>query len=280
MSAEKERLQALFAPFNDAGSFMTMAEGEEEPLMLDLVDSFIVTRADGESFWLFHKFVGYNNSGQGGHTIKVVSWSQDDTYLIDMVDDRGRRFHVEEIMPETEPDLVEAWRRWRAYRKRHQEGFALVDADLLNQHVNIALRWDAPASEEDQSSASFPGEEDGAKPAGPVRLRYMVEGKLRMEGGEFHYDPIGVWVEGPGEGLDIVIRFLPEYEEEQADADAAMERMRAAGMLGIPDGFLEYHQEQMSPYRGDRGAIITTHAFSSANECAQAVLQRIKAEHV
>ena len=107
----------------------------------------------------------------------------------------------------------------------------------------------------------------------------MVESKLRAVEEPFVYDPIGVWVAGPGEGLDLVIRFLPGYDEEQAEADAVLERMRAAGMLGTPDGFLEYHQEQMSPYRGDRGAIITTDVFRSANECAQAVLQRIKAEY-
>lgn len=111
-----------------------------------------------------------------------------------------------------------------------------------------------------------------------MRLRYMVEGK-RRDKESFVYEPIGVWVEGPGEGLDFVIRYLPGYEEEQAKADAIRERMLAAGMRGIPDGFLEFHQEQMSPYRGDRGAIITTEEFSSANECARAILNRIKAEY-
>ncbi len=276
MSAETERLQALFDVFNKEGSFMTLAEGDEEPIMLYLVDSFLVTRVAGDAFWLFHKMVGYNNGAGHDHTIKVVSWSQDDVWFLDLVDDRGRRFHIEQIMSETEPELVDIWRRWQAYRKRYQEGFALVDADLLNQHVNIALGWDAPAIEEDQPV----DEEDGAKPTGPVRLRYMVESKLRAVEHPFTYDPIGVWVEGPGEGLDLIIRFLPGYDEEQAAADAVLERMRAAGMRGIPDGFLEFHQEQMSPYQGDRGAIITTNIFSSANECAQAILQRIKAECV
>lgn len=278
MSAETERLQALFDVFNKEGSFMTLAEGDEEPIMLYLVDSFLVTRAVGSAFWLFHKMVGYNNGAGHDHTIKVVSWSQDDVWFLDMVDDRGRRFHVEQIMPETEPELVDIWRRWQAYRKRHREGFALVDADLLAQHMNIALGWHAPAIEEDQSSASLTGKEDGAKPAGPVRLRYMIESKLRAVELPFIYDPVGVWVEGPGEGLDLIIRFLPSYDEEQAAADAVLERMRAAGMQGIPDGFLEFHQEQMSPYQGDRGAIITTELFSSANECAQAILQQLKAE--
>ncbi|MCY4091430.1 MAG: hypothetical protein OXF62_11480 [Caldilineaceae bacterium] len=143
MSAETERLQALFEPFNKHGAFMTLAEGDEDPLYLDLVDSFIVTRAAGGAFWLFHKMIGYNNGWQHAHTIKVVSWSQDDTYLLDLVDDRGRRFHIEQIMPATEPAQVEEWRRWRAYRRRYKEGFARVDAQLLAQHVAIALGWGA-----------------------------------------------------------------------------------------------------------------------------------------
>ncbi len=135
------RLQALVDPFNEAGAFMTLADGDEEPIMLDLVDSFLVTRAAGDAFWLFHKMIGHNNAAGHAHTIKVVSWPQYDTWFLDLVDDRGRRFHIEQIFPAAEPDLVNDWRRWRAYRKRHKEGFALVDADLLAQHVNIALKW-------------------------------------------------------------------------------------------------------------------------------------------
>jgi len=143
MSAETERLQALFDPFNEAGAFIVLAEDGMETLNLGLVDSFLVTRAVGDAFWLFHKMVWYDAGWQFAHTIKVVSWFQEDTYLIDLVDDRGRRFHVEQIMPATEPEQVEEWRRWRAYRQRHKEGFAEVDASLLAQHVAIALQWGA-----------------------------------------------------------------------------------------------------------------------------------------
>ena len=143
MRAETERLQALLDPFNEAGAFMALAEGDEEPIMLDVVDSFLVTRAAGDAFWLFLKMIGYNNSDGHVHTIKVVSWSQDDTWFLDLVDDRDRRFHVEKIFPQTEPDLVDMWREWQAYRKQHKDGFAEVDADLLAQHVTIALKWGA-----------------------------------------------------------------------------------------------------------------------------------------
>jgi len=277
MSAETERLQALFAPFNETGAFIVLAEDGMETLNLGLVDSFLVTRVAGDAFWLFFKMVGYDAGWQFAHTIKVVSWSQEDVYLLDLVDDLDRRFHVEQIFPETEQDLVEAWRRWRAYRKKRAELFEVVDAELLAQHMEIALGWGTSEPEtremEERSTGAHRSEmEDG------IRLRYMVESKLRALNEPFEYDPIGVWVEGPGEGLDFVIRYLPGYDDEQANADAIRERMLAAGMRGIPDGWMEYHQEQFSPYRGDRGAIITTEEFSSPEECARAILDRIKAE--
>ena len=72
MSAETERLQALFAPFNEHGSFIVLAEDGMETLNLGLVDSFLVTRAAGDAFWLFFKMAGYNNGWHYAHTIKVV----------------------------------------------------------------------------------------------------------------------------------------------------------------------------------------------------------------
>lgn len=278
MSAEAERLQALFAPFNEHGAFIVLAEDGMETLNLGLVDSFLVTRAAGDVFWLFFKMVGYDAGWQFAHTIKVMSWAQEDVFLMDLVDDRGRRFHVEQIFPETEADLVKAWRRWRAYHKNSVELFEVVDAELLSQHVEIALGWGTSEPEtreiDERSTRAHRSEmEDG------IRLRYMVEAKIREGGEPFTYDPIGVWVEGPGEGLDFVIRFLPGYEEEQAAADMIRERMLAAGMRGIPDGWLEYHSDQFSFYTGVRGPIITTEEFSSANECARAILNRIKADY-
>jgi len=104
----------------------------------------------------------------------------------------------------------------------------------------------------------------------------MVESKVREGVDSYLYDPIGVWVVGPGEGLDLTFRYLPGYEEEQAAAEAVLERMRAAGMRAIPSGFLEYHEQQFSPYRGIRGPVATTDVWDSPEECARAVLNRIK----
>ena len=153
IASEKEKLQALFAEFNKDGSIMVMREGRDTPLPFGLIDSYTVTRiaphfdAAGNvtttDFWLMFKSVGYNNAYQYTHTIKVVGWSQDDTYLIDLIDDRGRRYHVELIMDATEHDYVVAWRKWQMYKAENAAEFAVIDAQILDEHIRIAEGWDA-----------------------------------------------------------------------------------------------------------------------------------------
>ena len=92
IASEKARLQALFDEFNRDGSLDGDAGGRRRRrCQFGLVDSYTVTRvaphfdAAGNvtktDFWLMFKSVGYNNGYQYAHTIKVVDWSQDDTYL-------------------------------------------------------------------------------------------------------------------------------------------------------------------------------------------------------
>lgn len=153
ISREKARLQKLFADFNARGSWMEMREGEDEPLGFGLMDSYIVTRvaphfdAAGSvtktDFWLIFKSAGYNNGWQYAHTIKVVDWSQDDTYLIDLTDDRGRRFHIELLFPTQDIELVADWENWLRYKAENKALFEQIDADLLEEHILIAEEWDA-----------------------------------------------------------------------------------------------------------------------------------------
>jgi len=150
---EKEKLQALFAEFNKDGSIMVMREGRDTPLPFGLIDSYTVTRiaphfdAAGNvtttDFWLMFKSVGYNNGYQYTHTIKVAGWSQDDTYLIDLTDDRGRAYHIELIMDATEHDYVVAWRKWQGYKAENAAEFQIIDAQILEEHIRIAEEWDA-----------------------------------------------------------------------------------------------------------------------------------------
>lgn len=153
IATEKEKLQALFDEFNAEGSLMVMREGHDTPLPFGLIDNFVVTRvaphfdAAGNvtrtDFWLMFKSVGYNNGYQYTHTIKVVGWSQDDTYLIDLIDDRGRRYHVELIMDATEHDCVVAWRKWQRYKSENASEFEVIDAQILEEHIRMSEEWDA-----------------------------------------------------------------------------------------------------------------------------------------
>jgi hypothetical protein len=91
---------------------MTIREEGSTPLEFGLIDSYIATRvaphfnAAGKvtktDFWFLFKSSDYNNGWQYTHTIKVAGWSQDHTYLLDLTNDKGRRYHIELIMDVTE----------------------------------------------------------------------------------------------------------------------------------------------------------------------------------
>jgi hypothetical protein len=149
----RAKLQGLFDEFNTDGSWMSAMDADGKEIWRDLIDSYTVTRlaphldAEGNitktDFWLMFRWVGYNNGFQYTHTIKVVNRSQDDTYLLDLTDDRGRRYHIELIMDVAEHDCVVAWNRWLRYKDENRELFEAIDAQLLEEHVRIAEGWDA-----------------------------------------------------------------------------------------------------------------------------------------
>ena len=151
IASEKARLQKLFDGFNANGSWMVMREGKDEPLEFGLIDSYTITRvaphfdaagnATKTDFWVLFKSAGYNNGWQYAHTIKVVDWSQDDTYLIDLTDDLDRRYHVELLFPTLDPALVADWKDWQAYKRQNEDRFERIDADLLAEHIKIAEEW-------------------------------------------------------------------------------------------------------------------------------------------
>jgi len=153
IASEKTRLQVLFEEFNRDGSIMVMREGHDTPLPLGLVDSYIVTRvapsfdAAGNvtktDFWVMFKSVGYNNGYQYAHTIKVVGWGSEDSYELDLTDDRGRRYHIELIMDIAEHDYVVDWRTWHSYKAANAAEFEIIDTQLLAEHRAIAEGWDA-----------------------------------------------------------------------------------------------------------------------------------------
>lgn len=151
---EKARLQEEFRLFNERGSYVTVYnEDDGQRLFRDVSDSFVVTRvapqfdAQGKvthtDFWLLWKVLGYDQGLQHAHTIKVVRWWRDggDWVEMDVVDDVGRRHHIELIEPICEAAYAADWNRWQAYRRDNVERFERIDAQILAEHVRIAEEW-------------------------------------------------------------------------------------------------------------------------------------------
>jgi len=153
---EKKRLQGLLRLFSERGSRMTVFGEDKVRLFDELVDSFVVTRiaphfnAQGNhthsDFWLLWKSVGYNNGWQYAHTVKIVQTSVLDTLencwlIVELTDDRGRRFHVELIEPISESDYARDWREWQKYKAENAAMFARIDAEMLQEHLQIAEEW-------------------------------------------------------------------------------------------------------------------------------------------
>lgn len=109
-----------------------------------------------------------------------------------------------------------------------------------------------------------------------MKLRYMIEYVRRGELRNPSYEPIGVWVQGPGPGLDVVIEFLPGNDEAQEEADWVINRLVEAGVKELAGDFLEYHMETLSAYHGMRGPIEETEEFEGAEACARGVLAGIR----
>ena len=112
-----------------------------------------------------------------------------------------------------------------------------------------------------------------------MRLRYMLEYVLRDKDTKPRYEPIGVWVQGPGPGLDIVMEFLPGNDEAQEEADWVINRLVENGIKSLPEDFLEYHRATMSPYSGMRGEIVEIRT-SAPRKAAQALRGRLAADSV
>ncbi len=108
-----------------------------------------------------------------------------------------------------------------------------------------------------------------------MTLRYMIEYVLRDRIREPRYDPVGVWVQGPGPGLDLVIEFLPGHAEAQEEADWVINRLVENDVRTLPEDFLGYHQSTLSPYRGMRGGVVEIDEYPSVEACAKSVLEWI-----
>lgn len=108
-----------------------------------------------------------------------------------------------------------------------------------------------------------------------MKLRYMIEYALRDRIRKPLYKPVGVWVQGPGTGIDLVVEFLPGNAEAREEADWIINRLVENDVRTLPEDFLVYHQFTLSPYRGMRGPVTETEEYLSLSICATAILDRI-----
>lgn len=155
---EKRRIQAALEKFNREGAYIAVYGEDRKYLFRDVLDSLTVTRVapkfdaegnhTGTDFWLLWKPVGYPEGFQYSHTAKIVHQHVDDALangewlVVDLTDDRGRRYHIEALLDITEPNELATWRDWQAYRKKNAERLAKIDAEILEEHLEIAEGWE------------------------------------------------------------------------------------------------------------------------------------------
>lgn len=88
-----------------------------------------------------------------------------------------------------------------------------------------------------------------------MKLRYMVDCVLRHdEIGQLWYEPVGVWVQGPGPGLDIEMFYVesddPAILARKEEANWVLNRLVEDDITSLPEDFLEYHRRARSAYDG------------------------------
>ena len=86
-----------------------------------------------------------------------------------------------------------------------------------------------------------------------MKLRYMIDMILREDkNGQPVYEPVGVWVQGPGPGLDIEMFYIdsrdPLVLARKEEANWVINRLVENDVTTLPDDFLEFHRQSRSPY--------------------------------
>jgi len=104
-----------------------------------------------------------------------------------------------------------------------------------------------------------------------MKLKYLIEYALRDRIQEPRFEPVGVWVQGPGPGLDLVIEYLPGNADAAEEAQWVINRLVEQGVRSLPDDFFSHHQGTLSQYRGMRGRVIQTVEYPSAEACARSI---------
>lgn len=116
-----------------------------------------------------------------------------------------------------------------------------------------------------------------------MKLRYMIDMVLReTKDGQPVYEPVGVWVQGPGPGLDIEMLYLdsrdPKVAERKEEANWVINRLVENDATSLPDDFLEYHRQSRSPYDGAFSDTVDIERFATLEACGRAILDILPRE--
>jgi hypothetical protein len=94
------------------------------------------------------------------------------------------------------------------------------------------------------------------------------------------FKPVGVWVQGPGPGLDIEMYYIEgtgkAIDERREAAEWVINRLVENDVTSLPEDFLDYHRDSRSPYDGAFMAIISSEQYGSLQECGKAIIQKIR----
>ncbi len=86
--------------------------------------------------------LGYQDDPRGVHTHKIVRWSSEDPSMdVDLIDDRGRRWHVESLVPGQDILAMAQCQEWLAYQAVHAERLAVIDAAARQLQVDKMETW-------------------------------------------------------------------------------------------------------------------------------------------
>jgi len=113
-----------------------------------------------------------------------------------------------------------------------------------------------------------------------MKQRYMIDMILRDDkSGQPVYEPVGVWVQGSGPGLDIEMFYIDSRDAKvlarKEEADWVINRLVENDITSLPEDFLEYHRQSRSPYDGAFSEIVETERFPSLEACGLAILNTL-----
>ena len=156
---ERKWLQDILDRFLSTGCYVDvhpMKDGKDEdwqPLFRATVSGLRVLRVapkfdaagdhTGSTFWVMWNSLGYSEGFQYTHTIIVTRIENTDDPILDLW---GGEYHhrVGTLYPDEideHKERFESLKEWRAYQAENAERFTRIDAQLLEEHTEIANTW-------------------------------------------------------------------------------------------------------------------------------------------